>query len=457
MAMRLTLLILLTLFLTASGFTQIYQKLFDFNEVNGRLPYNTLISDGTYLYGMTFSGGVNEHGTIFKIKKDGTDFMKLHDFDATDGRKPRNSLTLIGSELYGVAQYGGTADQGVLFKINTNGSNFTKLLDFGTGTSTGLLPQSALYYDGTYFYGTTYGGGTGGGGMLYRIKPDGSDYSETFHFYNTNHQSISPEWDLAFDGTYFYGATYNGNSLDNSTIYKVKPDGTGYEKLHDFPDNVANTNVQPSDLLLYNNYLYGVTLYSETTQDGYLYRIKTDGTDFSILHNFDASTGNRPSCKLVAAGNYLYGTTYTGGTCCGVIFRIQPDGMDYSNVFDFSNSDGYDARCGLFFDGYTLYGVGASGGNTGNGVVFKFNDDNVTSVETLSNGTSFSLFPNPASSFLNINIEENTNIQIVDVLGNTIASHELCNGSNSIDISSLTAGIYLIQTDKGESIKFIKE
>lgn len=455
--MRITLLALLILFQTTSGYTQVYQKLFDFDNTNGRLPYSTLISDGTYLYGITFSGGVNEHGTIFKIKKDGSGFMKLHDFEVANGRKPRNSLTLVGSQLFGVAQYGGATDHGVLFKINTDGSNFTKLIDFGSGSSNGYLPQSALYYDGTYLYGTTFGGGFGGGGILYKIKPDGTDYSETFNFYNTNHQSISPEWDLTFDGTYFYGATYNGNSLENSTIYKVKPDGTGYQKLHDFPDNMANMNVQPYDLLLYNNYLYGVTFYSETTQDGYLYRIKTDGTDFSILHNFDAATGNRPSCRLVAAGGYLYGTTYTGGTCCGVIFRIKPDGTEYSSVFNFNNNDGYDARCGLFFDNYTLYGVAASGGNNGNGVVFKFNDENVTAVETLENNSNFSLSPNPAHSILNIDLKENKIFYLVDLAGNILSSHELCNGKNTIDISPLAPGMYFLTTDKGESVKFIKE
>lgn len=34
---------------------------------NGSYPNGSLVSDGTFLYGMTYGGGINDEGTIFKI------------------------------------------------------------------------------------------------------------------------------------------------------------------------------------------------------------------------------------------------------------------------------------------------------------------------------------------------------------------------------------------------------
>ena len=45
-----------------------YVKLLDFDGVSmGDSPYGSLISDGTFLYGMTKEGGTNGYGTIFKF------------------------------------------------------------------------------------------------------------------------------------------------------------------------------------------------------------------------------------------------------------------------------------------------------------------------------------------------------------------------------------------------------
>ena len=57
----------------------------NFDTINGSGPLGSLISDGTFLYGMTKEGGrYNQvpmstigNGIIFKIKPDGSDYIKL--------------------------------------------------------------------------------------------------------------------------------------------------------------------------------------------------------------------------------------------------------------------------------------------------------------------------------------------------------------------------------------------
>src|SRR3989304_4196426 len=81
-----------------------YAKLLDFADAaNGNYPLGSLISDGTFLYGMTGGNGTNDLGTVFKIMPDGTGYAKLLDFaDAANGSYPMGSLISDGTFLYGM-------------------------------------------------------------------------------------------------------------------------------------------------------------------------------------------------------------------------------------------------------------------------------------------------------------------------------------------------------------------
>ncbi|NHN25940.1 T9SS type A sorting domain-containing protein [Flavobacterium jejuense] len=71
------------------------------------------------MYGTTGTGGINDIGSIFKVKPDGTSFSKLIDFDGnTHGSYPRRSLISDGALLYGMTSSGGENNQGVIFKLS---------------------------------------------------------------------------------------------------------------------------------------------------------------------------------------------------------------------------------------------------------------------------------------------------------------------------------------------------
>ena len=134
-----------------------YVKLLDFeNTSTGIYPfYGTLLSDGTYLYGLTSNGGANGKGTIFKIMPDGTGFSKLLDFDGTTtGATPEGSLITDGVFLYGMTDNSGASGFGTIFKILPDGTGFAKLLDFN-GQENGRNPHGSLLFDGAYLYGMT--------------------------------------------------------------------------------------------------------------------------------------------------------------------------------------------------------------------------------------------------------------------------------------------------------------
>ena len=68
----------------------------------------------------------------------------------------------------------------------------------------------------------------------------------------------------------------------------------------------------------------------------------------------------------------------------------------------------------------------------------------------------FLIYPNPASSILNIEVKEQTQITIVNGLGDIVKTESI-NGTSKINVSNLNNGIYFIQDSKyGKAIKFIK-
>jgi|JI10StandDraft_1071094.scaffolds.fasta_scaffold06632_4 hypothetical protein len=80
-----------------------------------------------------------------------------------------------------------------------------------------------------------------------------------------------------------------------------------------------------------------------------------------------------------------------------------------------------------------------------------------TSVGEINMNVPFSIYPNPTTSILNIGVKEQTQIFILNILGEVVKT-ETINGASKLDVSDLTTGVYFIQDSKsGKAIKFIKE
>lgn len=310
-----------------------YVRLLDFdNANNGRMPMGALISDGTFLYGMTSRGGANGYGVIFKIMPDGSGYVKLLDFaGATNGKNPLGSLTLIGSTLYGMTSEGGTNMAcangcGVFFKIMTDGSGFVKLLDFVYAVNGGT-PQGTLSYDGTYFYGMTEQGGANGGGAIFKIMPDGSGFSLLHSFAGTITNGGNPSGSLLVTGGVIYGMVPIGGVNGDGAIFKLMTDGSGYIQFHDF---AGTTNGIHGSLITDGTLLYGLTS-SDAAGNGAMFSIMPDGTAFTKLHIFTGGSGtgdgNGPQSSLISDGTFVYGTTGGGGAHNrGSLFKYQIGG-----------------------------------------------------------------------------------------------------------------------------------
>src|SRR4030095_503192 len=121
-------------------------------------------------------------GTVFKLNPDGTGFTVLHEFDGTTGANPYAGLIEAGDgTLYGKARFGGSSGNGNIFKLNRDGAGFTVIYDFDF--TTGSEPYAALTEgsDGV-LYGTAAGGGSNNYGTVFKLNPDGSNFSVLMDF-----------------------------------------------------------------------------------------------------------------------------------------------------------------------------------------------------------------------------------------------------------------------------------
>ncbi|MEO8086359.1 MAG: choice-of-anchor tandem repeat GloVer-containing protein [Bacteroidota bacterium] len=425
-----------------------YTKIFDFDGPNsGSWPQfdQGLVSDGTFLYGLTNTGGTNDFGTAFKIMPDGTGYMKLMDFTGTaNGHHPCGSFTFDGTYLYSTTAGGGANNAGTIFKIMPDGTGYQKLLDFVHNTS-GYGATGHLTFDGTHIYGMTQEGGTYDYGTIFKIQTNGTGFTTLLNFNGTN--GTYPFGGLVTDGTYLYGMTRYAGVNGNGAIFKIMPDGTGFSRIFDFGDTL--TGMRPSGSLAYDGAnLYGMTPIGGLNNMGVIFKVATDGTNFTKLHDFSGTAdGDGPEGTLLVLGQTLYGMTYEGGANNkGAIFKIEKDGTNFVNMLDFvlGTTTGCNSMGSLTSDGFYLYGMTHSGGTSNKGVIFKMD----LGVGIDANDFMQHLFvsPNPFENTVTlIGTSGEGEITLYDIAGKELLRLASLNESTDINTEKLFAGYYFVR------------
>ena len=98
-----------------------FTLLHSFNGADGFGPMSGVVqgADGA-LYGTTSQGGSASLGTVFRLDRATLELTTLHDFAGTDGSVLYSGLAL-GNDglLYGSTYSGGVADLGTLFRVGS--------------------------------------------------------------------------------------------------------------------------------------------------------------------------------------------------------------------------------------------------------------------------------------------------------------------------------------------------
>jgi uncharacterized repeat protein (TIGR03803 family) len=294
------------------------------NCADGEYPYGglTLRPNGHFL-GTTNGGGTYNFGTIFDISQAGTHTVLYSFTGGTDGKYPGGApIAGPGGEFYGTTSSGGISPGcGTLYRFTAPGNVVQVLHSFNL--TDGCSSQQPLVWgtDGN-FYGTTLGGGTSGFGVLFQSTPTGTvTVLHDFGVYNSETSAPLIQGD---DGN-FYGTTVGDtDGTIGGTVFQITPGGT-YTVLHTLNGTTEGSRVVAGLLQATDGNFYGVASAGGNSTNGTLFQV-TPGGSFSVLYNFDSTTGYLPGAAPFQHTNgVLYGDTQLGGPRLG-----SQDGVFYS-------------------------------------------------------------------------------------------------------------------------------
>lgn len=422
--------------------------LHSFNGSDGAISKGSLTLFGTTIYGRTSSGGANGEGVIFKIETDSSGFQVLYDFQTGSsnmlGKEPHHDAMLYYDDnLYGTALEGGDDDNGVIYRISLTGKDYTALHVFQGGNNDGAQPHSGVILVEDVFYGITAAGGTHGNGTIYRMDPDGTDFSVLHSFHKSTGDDSHGRLTLGSDGHTLFGMTKTGGSQDLGVIFSFDLSDSNYTVLHAFTGSASDgSSTDHGFLTLSNDTLFGMTQFGGASNNGVIFSLNEDGTNFQILHSFGSSTndGTNPYGSLQLSNGFLYGTTRKGGVNDeGTVFRINTSGTVYEIIhsLDVEVTGEYPIdNVVLSENGKEVYCLSQAGGMfdpTGNnqyGTIFELNTFGSVGIAGNENVTpeDFTLhqnYPNPFNPVTTINYNLKTagqvSLIIYDISGKEVA------------------------------------
>jgi uncharacterized repeat protein (TIGR03803 family) len=297
------------------------------------------------LYGTTLEGGTHNNGIIFSIGQDGTGYQVLLSLHNSIGDESHSCFVVANNTLYGMTASGGDNGEGVVFSFDPAAptptptatptptpANFQTLFSFACSSSTGKEPHGRLTLDpnGTTLYGMTRKGGEHDFGVVFSIDTSGNNYTELHDFTGGDSDGATSDHGyLVQSGDHLYGMTTDGGHHDDGVIFKIKTDGHSFQLLHKFGETHHDGKNPYGSLLLVGDTLYGTTANGGDNDLGTVFLINTDGHNYQRLYNFGGKTnngdGSKPIDNVILVNGWLYGMTTEGGAHNqGTIFKVSP-------------------------------------------------------------------------------------------------------------------------------------
>lgn len=277
-----------------------------------------------------------------------------------------------------------------LTRMGVSAVTFTNLYEFSVDAFNGGSPDvetngdglnpAGFVLDGNVLYGTTSGGGLYGDGTIFRVNTDGSGFTNLFNFNNGPYNPVTgsypastgadPVAGLLLISNTLYGTTFEGGALFAGTVFKIDTNGQNFTQIFSF--SFTNGQGPSSGLTWYNNRLYGTTTGGGTNGYGTVFSVGLDAQSFVSEYQFQNPT--QPYGNVVMVSNNWYGFAFTGGAASdGYVFRVGPAG--FADLFDFTGTNGSTPYSGPVASGNTLFGTTYQGGTNSAGNIFRINID----------------------------------------------------------------------------------
>lgn len=201
----------------------------------------------------------------------------------------------------------------------------------------------------------------------------------------------------------------------------------------------------------------GINLYQQNSIPQAPATIEADVDGNSVIFNWTRGTDNETPAEGLYY-NFRLGTTEDG---CEIISCMSHLNNGLRKVIGIGNANqdtswivkGLDP--GTYY--YSVQSIDQCFAGSEFSAVQSF-DITATSVAGQSLNTSVSVFPNPATDYINLVTERESRVSISDIRGTEIYSGSVT-GNERIDITELTNGIYILRIDEGgksQTKRFIK-
>ena len=302
---------------------------------DGKYPYNAPTPYFSDLVGVTLGGGVNGTGAIYRVhaatRKESVLYTFGPDNGPTDAYDPSSRLLVAGGVFYGTTEYGGANGQGTIFSLDA-ASGLEKTIYSFTGQADGAFPAGRLVYNDGCLLGIADGGtgtqGSEASGVVYKLEISTGTLTVLHTFGSNPKDGIQPN-DLDLAGDTLYGITQFGGTYNHGLLFSLNLK-TGFEKpLYSFVDDARSGAPQAAPVYS-NGVLYGTTIAGGASGHGTVYSFDLSSRVETVLHDFTGGADGLQPGRLIMHDGVFYGTTFQGGNTkcfkdgCGTIFSVVP-------------------------------------------------------------------------------------------------------------------------------------
>ena len=239
-----------------------------------------------------------------------------------------------------------------------------------------------------------------------------------------------------------YVGTGETNSTETNTFYRYTPSTDTWIPIASIP--TARTSAIAFSLGLYGYVGTGSTP-SGSTNDFWQYNSATN----QWIQKADVGTINRQEAVGFGVNDYGYvgtGVDFEGGNNYSDIWEYQPDSDSWTQIEDFEGT----ARrylSSFVINNVAYAGLGTNGTNFND--FWKF-DQTLSLFERGKLNFDATIFPNPASNYIRLNIPNNFNlneisVSIIDLNGNVIHNENIEVYHPKIQLQQIDAGQYICQ------------
>ena len=474
--------------------TNAYTKKLDFaGTTNGNSPGGSLMqARNGNLYGMTLEGGANNLGVLFQYNPSTNTFTKTLDYNGTNGEDPYygnlieivvtvsttsistsavNTNDCVGSSISVPYNIAGTYNNGNVFTAqlsNASGSfaspvNIGTFTSVATGTINATIPVNAV-------------AGTG-----YRIRVvssspvvTGTDNGSNITVNTLPTATITPGSTTSIcQGTSAMLTASSGSSYlwsNNSTTQSISVSAAG-----NYSVTVTGANgcsaTSPATSIAVNSLPTATITPNGTTSI-------CQGTSTTLTASVGSSylwsnNSTTQSISVSAAGDYSVTVTGANG-CSATSLAISIDVIPIISVNGTTLISSSITGNQWYLNGniipnatsqtYTVsqngnYTVRVTFGNGESSISEPYDVTTFITGITEYNQPTIEVYPNPSSGIINVNIGqiENVQVNVHNILGESIYQHSITSSIFEINLSEQPAGVYVIKinTKKGLFIKNI--